>query len=186
MTARIDVRELQRERGRQEIHHLTLEQPPIDYRGERIAFTEPTRLTVRLTNEGRMLWADVHAEVFGRLRCSRCLAEIPWHVALDYGEEFVRPEQLPAHLDGDDGEVRVSVYQGDEIDLREGLEEQILLALPIRSVCDEACKGLCPRCGRNLNDGPCGCDAFEPDPRLAVLRELLGDGPRDGDPARKG
>lgn len=170
---KIDVRELRRHRGRRETFHLRVDQPPIDYRGERISFTRPTELTVTLTNTGRMLWADVHAEVHGLLRCSRCLRTFPWHVDLDYNEEYVTPGQVRPGEDLEDREVRVNVYEGDEIDVAGGLEEQILLALPIRSLCDEACRGLCPRCGHDLNEGPCGCDSFEPDPRLLPLRALL-------------
>lgn len=173
MSSRIDVRELQRERGRQEVHHLRVEHAPMDVRGERIEFTAPSELTVRLTNEGRVLWADVEAEVHGRLRCSRCLREIPWDVDLRYAEEFIRDDRLGRQPLADEGDVRVSTYDGHEIDMRAGLEEQILLALPLRVVCDHACRGLCPRCGRNLNEGPCDCVQEEPDPRLLSLRDLL-------------
>lgn len=170
---KIDVRSLRRHRGRQEVHRLTVQQPAIEYRGERIDFRRPTELTVRLTNTGSGLWADVHAEVRGRLRCSRCLREFDWDLDLDYHEQYVAADQVPAGGLADEGDVRVSVYDGEEIDLAEGLEEQILLALPIRSLCHEACRGLCPRCGQDLNVGTCACDATEPDPRLAVLRTLL-------------
>lgn len=170
---RIDVRELRRHRGRQEVHRFRVQQRPIHYRGERIDFPRPTEVTVRLTNTGRMLWADVHAEVHGVLRCSRCLREIPWDLDLDYAEEYVHRNELDPGEDLEGRDVRVGVYDGEEIDLTEGLEEQILLALPLRSLCDEACRGLCPRCGRDLNEGPCGCDGYEPDPRLAPLREWL-------------
>lgn len=174
-TVRIDVRDLRRHRGRQEVHRLSVHQPAIEYRGERIAFRRPTELTVRLTNTGRQLWADVHAEVHGRLRCSRCLREFDWDLDLDYNEEFVAADQVPPEGLADEGDVRVNVYDGEEIDLQAGLEEQILLALPIRWLCHEACRGLCPRCGQDLNEGTCTCEPVAVDPRLAVLRQLLED-----------
>ena len=52
----------------------------------------------------------------------------------------------------------------------------------MRVLCSEDCKGLCPKCGRDLNEGECGCDLKEPDPRLAVLAQLLHD-PEEADPA---
>ncbi len=59
-----------------------------------------------------------------------------------------------------------------ELDVASLLWEQFLLALPVKPLCDENCPGLCPRCGKPLREGPCGCAADEGDPRLAVLKNL--------------
>ena len=61
---------------------------------------------------------------------------------------------------------------GDEIDLDEILSTLFILDMDSKILCREDCKGLCPRCGRNLNLGPCGCGK-ETDPRFAVLEQLL-------------
>jgi uncharacterized protein len=66
----------------------------------------------------------------------------------------------------------LSCYEGDTIDLTPLVHEQAILALPTRPLCGEGCRGLCPRCGANLNAGPCGCPAPPPDHRLAVLHGL--------------
>lgn len=59
-----------------------------------------------------------------------------------------------------------------ELDVASLLWEQFLLALPVKPLCNENCPGLCPRCGKPLREGPCGCAADEGDPRLAVLKNL--------------
>ncbi len=59
------------------------------------------------------------------------------------------------------------------LDLRQPLREQIMLALPMHSLCRPDCKGLCPNCGQNLNEGPCTCSTEDIDPRLEDLRKLL-------------
>lgn len=59
------------------------------------------------------------------------------------------------------------------LDLSELAESDIILALPSKFLCKEDCRGLCPRCGKDLNDGDCGCDLSETDPRLESLRQLL-------------
>ena len=64
------------------------------------------------------------------------------------------------------------VYDGKEIDLGAALREQILLALPPAPLCREDCKGLCPTCGKDLNEGECGCDRAVPDPRWDALKAL--------------
>ena len=60
-----------------------------------------------------------------------------------------------------------------KLDLDGLLQEDILLDLPVKFLCREDCKGLCPTCGQNLNEGSCGCTQREVDPRLAVLQKLL-------------
>jgi uncharacterized protein len=52
------------------------------------------------------------------------------------------------------------------------LQEQVLLALPLKIVCRDDCKGLCPQCGKNLNEGPCACVVQVEDPRWAALKEI--------------
>jgi len=52
------------------------------------------------------------------------------------------------------------------------VREQVFLSLPARSLCGEDCKGLCPRCGKNLNSESCNCDAAPADPRWSALSDL--------------
>jgi uncharacterized protein len=72
----------------------------------------------------------------------------------------------------EDDDLGTSYYRDDQIDLNELLREQFYLALPMKPLCDEACQGLCPQCGTNLNTGSCNCAAGWEDPRLAPLRQL--------------
>ena len=59
------------------------------------------------------------------------------------------------------------------LDLSVPVTEQLLSDFPSKLLCRDDCKGLCPKCGKNLNDGDCGCDLKEPDPRLEALRRLI-------------
>ena len=68
------------------------------------------------------------------------------------------------------------LLEGDELDLEELLETVFILNMDTRFLCRDDCKGLCSRCGKNLNEGPCDCRT-ESDPRLAVLEQLLDDKP---------
>ncbi|TMB02173.1 MAG: DUF177 domain-containing protein [Deltaproteobacteria bacterium] len=116
---------------------------------------------------------SLHGEVVGT--CARCLEEYAF--GLDHPFVFVlEPRAVApsesARLSSDD--LALSYYEGDEIDLTPLVHEQIILALPTRPLCGESCRGLCPRCGANLNAGACGCPAAPPDPRLAVLLTLRG------------
>ena len=114
----------------------------------------------------------LHGRVVGT--CARCLEEYAF--PLDHPFVFVLTPRAAAvkegpRLSADD--LALSYYEGDEIDLTPLVHEQFILALPTRPLCGDACKGLCARCGANLNAGPCGCPTAEsPDPRLAVLHAL--------------
>lgn len=105
-------------------------------------------------------------------RCSRCLKSYSFPVVKEY-DFILTPEPLVSK----NGrvtreELGLSFYAGDEVDLSPFIREQLLLALPIRPLCDEACRGLCAACGANLNLERCSCEVTTGDPRMAVFRSL--------------
>ena len=128
-------------------------------------FLEPLRAVGRVWNEASVL--HLSAELTARLRCvcARCLT--PLEKAVELPVEVVLTDR---EEDADD--VEIIAFSGDEIDLDDFLVSAFVLSLDPVFLCKEDCLGLCPRCGKNLNDGPCGCGP-EPNPRLALLRQLL-------------
>jgi uncharacterized protein len=112
----------------------------------------------------------IHADLEGT--CARCLE--PFDLTVDETAQFVlvpTPTEGPERQLSED-DLALSFYSGDEIDLAPLFTEQVILTLPTRALCREDCHGLCPRCGVNRNHETCGCVEREPDPRLAVLRNL--------------
>jgi uncharacterized protein len=69
-------------------------------------------------------------------------------------------------------ETEIGYYQGEGLELEDALREQVLLAVPLKAVCRPECKGLCPQCGQNLNEGSCSCHEKQEDPRWHALRDL--------------
>jgi uncharacterized protein len=63
--------------------------------------------------------------------------------------------------------------EGFQLDLDALVQNEILVNWPVKILCKEDCKGICPKCGQNLNVGNCGCDTFVPDPRMAVLKDIF-------------
>jgi uncharacterized protein len=108
------------------------------------------------------------------VRCARCLEP----VARDLANEFdllYRP--LGADAGPDERSVQradteISYYQGEGLQLEDVLREQVLLAVPLKLVCREQCRGICPRCGQNLNAGQCSCSEPVSDNRWAALKDL--------------
>jgi len=164
----------------------TLEQEPLVF-DEQFA-VEPERLDgeVVTTPVAVHLQGEVRADgeavtVFGRFRaegklaCSRCLDDVQWTVDEPYSVEYRWPstqtEENEVGLEEDD--LDVAFLEGNELDLLELAAEQILLALPMRILCDEGCAGLCPTCGANRNRTACACPP-EVDPRWQALADLAG------------
>lgn len=107
--------------------------------------------------------------------CSRC-AE-PFRIPVDASFDLSYLPQTENEGEGEreieEEDLNTSFYRGGVIDLAELLREQFYLALPMKPLCSEDCKGLCPHCGTNLNRGTCDCRTTWEDPRMARLRTLL-------------
>src|SRR5438094_7112958 len=108
------------------------------------------------------------------LACARCLDPITRDIASNF-DLLYRPLGADAgkeELSVTVAEAEVSYYQGEGVLLEDVLREQVLLALPLRAICREHCKGLCPHCGRNLNQEQCDCAEALADPRWSALKDL--------------
>jgi uncharacterized protein len=108
------------------------------------------------------------------LSCGRCLEPYRLPVSAPFDLRYLpataastEPEQ-----EVEDADLETSYYRDEQIDLTELLREQFYLVLPMKPLCQEGCRGLCPQCGTNLNTGTCTCDATWRDPRLAALKDL--------------
>jgi uncharacterized protein len=110
------------------------------------------------------------------LACARCLEQVLQNVAHEF-DLLYRPQGVDAgreELSVTSAEAEVSYYQGDGIRLEDVLQEQVLLALPLKVICRDDCKGLCPHCGKNLNVQQCGCAEPLEDPRWSALKDIRG------------
>lgn len=101
--------------------------------------------------------------------CSRCLKPVNEHLHIDFHEQFKQGDQ-PEDVEEDDDTIYVDE---DQFDLKLYAEEAFLLNLPFIPLCSDTCKGLCPTCGHELNEGDCGCDNEVIDPRLAGLKDFF-------------
>jgi uncharacterized protein len=109
------------------------------------------------------------------VECSRCLE--PFRVRVDATFDLQYVPQAENTGEGErevgDEDLTTAFYRDGVLDLIELVREQFVLALPMKPLCTEACRGLCPQCGTNLNKTQCGCAPKWEDPRLAPLKSLL-------------
>jgi uncharacterized protein len=108
------------------------------------------------------------------LLCARCLEPVVTDVKRSF-DLLYRPRGSDAgreELSVTQAEADIGYYVGEGVLLEDILREQVLLAVPLKVVCSEDCKGLCPRCGQNLNQGACACSEPGADERWTALKDL--------------
>lgn len=135
-----------------------------------LTFSEPVEVRLRASHAGTGE-VVVRGTVEGTLHqeCRRCLEPVPGTLSEELTMVFVPPETPGAEEDVD---VRILDESAAELELGEAVREEVILAVDPYVVCNQECKGLCPQCGTNLNDGTCDCTTEEADPRWDALRAL--------------
>ena len=132
-----------------------------------VTLASPLVVSGRLSTagEGKYYW-QARLSTVVRAECRRCLAPVKVPLAQALGLVFMTDGEA-----GVDDDCYVVPRRSTVIDLSEAVREELILAVPQFVECREDCRGLCPRCGADLNLGPCGCSK-EIDPRWAALTKL--------------
>jgi len=147
-------------------------------RGEDLySVAAPVRLAFDIDKTGAQYRLVGRAGTRLRLACSRCLERYELSVDVPFDLLY-----MPQTANVGEGEIEIeeddldaAYYRDEAIDLGQLVREQFYLAVPMKPLCTELCRGLCPECGTNLNTGSCSCRHVWNDPRLSPLRSLLGD-----------
>lgn len=166
---RVDIREVRKAHGAREdvLHDGPLMLGDLRFEG-------PAHVSLRLSNAASRILVRGLLRGDVVLDCARCAEPFKARVNADIEEEFL-PAGSPEVPDEKDSPWSdLSVYTEDdiEIDLTEILRQNVIAALPIKALCREDCRGLCPICGENQNRASCACSTEREDPRLQPLRDL--------------
>lgn len=141
--------------GKVEEKQIDLELTKFRYQGKDYEILEKKPLCLKLENTG-----NGKAEITGetsltfRLFCDRCLEEVSHTFEIAFTQE-------------------VTDEEGFQLDIENLICNEMMLDWPMKILCREDCKGICSVCGKNRNDGECGCDTFVPDPRMAKIQEIF-------------
>ena len=136
-----------------------------------VDFPSPMKVSGEITNTAGYMRMTLTMSVDYVAQCARCLAPVTGQFTLDL-EKTVAPRNLLGDLDEDKLD-EFAIIEDGFLDMDEQLREQLEMEFPMRFLCREDCKGLCPKCGKNLNQGECDCNHVEIDPRMEPLRKLL-------------
>jgi len=125
------------------------------------------------TDKGILAGGTLDAEV--EATCSRCLGLFRCPLTLHIEEEYYPTTNIVsgASLPPPEEPGSFTIDEHHVIDLTEAVRQYILMAIPMKPLCRQDCAGLCPSCGQNLNQGPCGCPPQEIDSRWSELKKVL-------------
>ncbi|MFQ5536562.1 MAG: DUF177 domain-containing protein [Gemmatimonadota bacterium] len=170
---RLDLLRLDRDRNVE----ISAEIPPDDamWKGLETGFSGPVSVVLHASLAGGGGAAGAQIVVRGMIRggwvreCRRCLEGVAGLLETEVTWVF-QEAGLPGAEEG--GDVHLYAGGATDLNLTDAVREEVLLAIDPYVVCDSECRGLCPMCGTNLNEGVCDCTRAEPDPRWDALRTL--------------
>ena len=145
----------------------SFEMPKITFMGEDFVFSSPLRVEGSILNNSKTL--ELHLEVSGKaeVHCARCGKPLSVDVNFPVTETLVRENSESS------GDEEAVIYSGNEIELDDIITTNFLMTVPVKYLCREDCKGLCPSCGADLNETTCDCDKETMDPRWEKLAEIM-------------
>ncbi len=137
-------------------------------------FIGPIQVRLHLSRSGRIILMKSRVEARVDWLCARCLTSFSRTLASEFKTllkpkpDFLPPEEVELSRE----DLETEFYEGEEIDVTSLVQDQILLTLPAKAVCQEECRGLCAGCGQNLNRGTCQCSGKVIDPRFESLKNF--------------
>ena len=155
--------------GRVEKIQAPLEMTSFDSRMGSFPVVEKSPVDFIFTNieEGKVR-IQGNAEITFQAACDRCLTEVPVKLFLSF-DRLVTDPGMEEDEDADDK----SFMEGYQLNVETFVYNEVIGNWPAKILCKEDCKGICPKCGQNLNMRDCGCDTFVPDPRMAVIQDIF-------------
>ncbi len=166
----INLTDVFTEEGKSVAKEIPLEFDQINFQGEEYRIVEKTPVKITLSNikPGRaMIEAD--AKITAALMCDRCLKPVNHEFDLHIAEEVLSPEVT----EREEAEEENDFMEGYQLNVDNLVSNEIFTCWPMKILCREDCKGLCKVCGKDLNEGDCGCDTFVPDPRMAAIMDIF-------------
>ena len=143
---KIDIADALQSEGEAFAARYTGPMPPVDYAGESYAFPNGVQVEAEYLFDGQGVTITGTFAGETPVECARCLKPLMHPVSLRFAEYFSRqPEE------------GMYAFSGEEVELDTMLGDNVVLSLPMRFLCGQDCKGLCPACGHDLNKGACGC-----------------------------
>lgn len=160
----INVAQLRRMEGTSRKYVFSEQFSPLQFGQEIYPFLKPLNVELDIVNTGKSLLVIGTVSTEIEVTCSRCLKSFPYSLEFRFDDEW-----LPIEFAEEDKEESAFIFEKDEFSINDRIFEHILVHIPMRFICSEDCKGLCSKCGTDLNKGSCACTDEVTDPRLEIL-----------------
>lgn len=158
--------------GKTEEKQIALEKSSFSYQGREYLIQESKPLVLKLCN-----LEDGKAGLQGQTRfrilmpCDRCLKDVTVDIQISFDRQVYAPERT-AELSEEEQDEQ-NFMEGCQLNIEQLINNEIMLNWPTKVLCREDCRGICSVCGKDLNNGECGCDTFVPDPRMAKIKDIF-------------
>lgn len=139
----------------------------ISFMGSVYRVTDKQEVRIHVENiEKNRLHIQVKTSLTLVLICNRCLEDVPWECQIQFDKDYDKSDK-------NDEWNQESFIEGNNLDVERLISSELLPKIPMKVLCKEDCKGICPVCGTNRNKKDCGCDQSVPDPRMAAIQDIF-------------
>ncbi|MGA1876375.1 MAG: YceD family protein [bacterium] len=155
---------------------FTIPASDLSFAPDELILKDEVKVTARVEKAGRKILVNGNIKTSSELECSRCLEHFTFPIDENFQilfEPYSSSDVADAEIELKKQDLDIETYKDDVIELDTIIREQILLAMPMVPLCSDACKGLCPHCGANLNFQTCSCHEKAPDSRWSKLQSLI-------------
>jgi len=137
-------------------------------------FLDPLQIHLTIAREFDHIRVNGRVETSLRLDCARCLVKFQLDINSPFTIFYMRAKGLPLDEEVElaENDLISATYEGDEIDFTSEIAEQIILGIPYKPLCREDCRGLCPKCGAELNLAECSCGQNDSNLKFSALKDL--------------
>jgi len=143
--------------GQMYYEKIELTAKEIGLKMENVNFVSPIDCSVRLIREKNIVYVSIDSSVDVQLECRRCLKLYKIQISTHFDYQY-RPTDDPKKLESEFlDSIRTRYYMRESLSLADDVRQALTLEIPIWPLCSEDCKGLCPKCGTNLNESSCDC-----------------------------
>ncbi len=147
--------------------NLPLELTAVDFMGNQYPISNQPDVKILAENIGKnQLHFQIKTKIHLTMTCDRCLDEVPWECEVEIEKDYDKS-------DYDDEWNQEGFIQKNELDLERLIVSELLPKIPMKVLCKDDCKGICPVCGANQNKVKCGCDQSVPDPRMSAIQDIF-------------
>ena len=167
----IDLSEILSLEGKTQVHEAPVSMDSFQSKLGSFPVMKKEPISLTITNTGKkVLKIEAKGSITVSIPCDKCLKDVPTEFDIDFEQEIDMQASKEDRIKDLD---EINYVTGCSLDVEQLVHNEILIHWPLRVLCKEDCRGICPKCGKDLNEGSCECDQTCPDPRMAVISDIF-------------